>query len=213
MERPMRGRVADKHRAILDAAVKVFSRKGFFQSKVSEIAREAGVADGTVYLYFKNKEDLLTSIFAVKLKEVFTTFREAVSKEKDAVSKLKCFIHMHLGGLQTYPELAAVVQQEIRHRSRFVREHNRHELDRFMELLGEIIEQGKREGSLRREISTGLVKHLVLGALDEVVSTWVLAGMYDSLEALAEPLADLFLHGICGVPATGGKPVPETKSG
>ncbi len=208
----MRSRATDKHQAILNAAVRVFSQKGFFQSKVSEIAREAGVADGTIYLYFKNKDDLLTSIFAIKMKEVITTFREAISLEKDAVSRFKCLIHMHLAAFQAYPELAAVFQVELRQSSRFMREYEKDELRQYMDLIGEIVEQGQREGTLRPELQVGLVKRLIFGTLDDIVSTWVLAGMHYDLESLAEPVTDLFFHGISvkrtesATQEAGGKP-------
>lgn len=208
----MRSRATDKHQAILNAAVRVFSQKGFFQSKVSEIAREAGVADGTIYLYFKNKDDLLTSIFAIKMKEVITTFREAISLEKDAVSRFKCLIRMHLAAFQAYPELAAVFQVELRQSSRFMREYEKDELRQYMDLIGEIVEQGQQEGTLRSDVQTGLVKRLIFGTLDDIVSTWVLAGMHYDLESLAEPVTDLFFHGISvertksATQEAGGKP-------
>jgi TetR/AcrR family fatty acid metabolism transcriptional regulator len=85
----MRRKNSDKHQRILDAAIKVFAQKGFFQSKVAEIAREAGVADGTVYLYFKNKDDLLVSIFEVKMREVISRFRKSIGEQKDPRSRLR----------------------------------------------------------------------------------------------------------------------------
>ena len=192
----MRSKTPDKHQRILDAAVTVFARKGFFLSKVSEIAKEAGVADGTIYLYFKNKDDLLVSIFEVKMKEVIMRFRDAIVEVDDARSRLKCLIEMHLAEFQAYPDLAAVFQVELRQSSRFMREYKKGELKQYLDLIGEIIEQGQREGSMRKDLPLGLVKRLVFGTLDEVVSTWVLAGRRYNLETLAQPIVDLFLRGI-----------------
>jgi len=192
----MRSKAADKHQAILDAAVKVFARKGFFQSRVSEIAREAGVADGTIYLYFKNKDDLLISIFAVKMKEIICRFRDAIALESDAASRLRCLVRMHLAGFQSYPELAAVFQVELRQSSRFMREYNKEELRQYLDLIGEILEQGRKEGVFRQDISVGLAKRFVFGTLDELVSTWVLAGMQYDLGSMVDPVLNLLLHGM-----------------
>lgn len=196
VRRPMRAKTPDKHQRILDAAVTVFARKGFFLSKVSEIAKEAGVADGTIYLYFKNKDDLLVSIFEVKMQEVITRFREAIVEVEDARSRLKCLIEMHLAEFQAYPDLAAVFQVELRQSSRFMREYKKGELKQYLDLIGEIVEQGQKEGAIRKDLPLGLVKRLIFGTLDEVVSTWVLAGRHYSLETLAQPIVDLFLRGI-----------------
>jgi len=189
-------RTPDKHRAILDAAVKIFARKGFFQARVSEIAKEAGVADGTVYIYFKGKDDLLISIFEEKMEEVLARFRQAVAREADARSRFRRLIHMHLAEFQAYPELAAVFQVELRQSSRFMRQYKNVQLRQYLELIGEVVEAGCREGVFREDIPSGLTKRFVFGALDEAVSTWVLAGKSYDLVALADPLVELFFNGI-----------------
>lgn len=192
----MRIKTPDKHQRILDAATRVFAQRGFFQSKVSEIAREAGVADGTIYLYFKNKDDLLISIFEVKMQEVISRFREAIVDVDDARSRLKCLIRMHLAEFQAHPDLAAVFQVELRQSSRFMREYKKGELKQYLDLIGEIVEQGQREGLFRPDIPMGLTKRLIFGTLDEVVSTWLLSGKRYDLESFAEPMVELFMRGI-----------------
>ncbi len=194
--RSQRNGMGDKRRRILDAAVTVFARKGFFNSKVAEIAREAGVADGTIYIYFKNKDDLLISIFEEKMRDVVVRFREAIAAERDARSKLRRLIHLHLSGFQAYPELAAVLQVELRQSSRFMHEYKKDELRQYLDLIGEVVEHGQREGVFRRDFPLSLVKRLIFGTLDEVVSTWVIAGRSYDLESQVEPLMDLFLNGI-----------------
>lgn len=174
----------------------MFARKGFFQSKVAEIAQEAGVADGTIYLYFKNKDDLLISIFEVKMEEVIANFRKAISGITSAREKLACLIRMHLAEFHANPDLAAVFQVELRQSSRFMHESEKTQLKRYLDLVTEIVEQGQKEGMFRRDIPASLIKRLIFGTLDEVVSTWVLAGRRHDLEALAKPITDLFLHGI-----------------
>jgi TetR/AcrR family fatty acid metabolism transcriptional regulator len=204
----MRNKNSDKHQRILDAAVKVFAQKGFFQSKVSEIAREAGVADGTVYLYFKNKDDLLISIFEEKMRDVITQFRSAISREKDARSRFKTLIRMHLASFQADPDLAAVLQVELRQSSRFMREYKKTELKRYLDIIGEIVEQGQKEGVFRRDFPTWLVKRFIFGTLDEVVSTWVQVGKGHDLESNAEFIIELFLRGIQSEPSESKENTP-----
>ncbi|MEJ5364176.1 MAG: TetR/AcrR family transcriptional regulator [Desulfosoma sp.] len=187
---------SDKRRRILDAAVKVFAEKGFFQARVSDIARMAGVADGTIYLYFINKDDLLISIFEEKMKEINVKFREALAAEKDPVRRFRKLIAMHLAGFQAYPELAAVLQVELRQSSRFMREYKKVELKKYLDLMGDVVREGQQQGVFRKDIPLGLVKRFIFGALDEVVSTWVLAGRPYDLESLTDPLMDLFLNGL-----------------
>ncbi len=192
----MRLKQADKHQRILDAAIKIFAGKGFFQAKVSEIAREAGVADGTVYLYFKNKDELLISIFEVKMREVIQQFRTAVSELPDAQSRLVRLVELHLGGFQKNPDLAAVFQVELRQSYRFMREYAKGELKEYLDLIGDIVERGQREGVFRSDMPVGLMKRFVFGAIDEVVSTWVMSGMKYDLVGVSGQLVDLFFQGI-----------------
>ncbi len=192
----MRLKAPDKHQRILDAAVKVFAGKGFFQAKVSEIAREAGVADGTVYLYFKSKDDLLISIFEVKMREAVARFREAALREQDARSSLERLIRMHLAEFQADPDLAAVFQVELRQSQRFMREYAKSELKEYLDLIGDIVRQGQREGTFRTDIPVGIIKRFIFGTVDEVVSTWVMSGMKQDMDGLVPHLVDLFLNGI-----------------
>lgn len=207
----MRFKTPDKHQRILNAAIKVFASKGFFQTKVSEIAKEAGVADGTVYVYFKNKDDLLISIFEVKMREVIAQFRRETQAKDDAQARLECLVRMHLAEFQANPDLAAVFQLELRQSNRFMREYGKSELKEYLDLIGEIVEQGQQEGIFRREIPPRVVKRFIFGTLDEIVSTWVLTGMKYDLESVAEPVFDLFLRGIKQNAAASG-PVDSRKA-
>jgi TetR/AcrR family fatty acid metabolism transcriptional regulator len=103
---------------------------------------------------------------------------------------------MHLEGFQSYPELASVFLVELRQSSRFMREYKKVELENYLDLIGEVVKQGQCEGVFRSDISVGLIKRMIFGTLDEVVSTWVLGGKPYELVALTEPVLDLLLHGI-----------------
>ncbi|MEJ5301628.1 MAG: TetR/AcrR family transcriptional regulator [Thermodesulforhabdaceae bacterium] len=187
---------AEKYERILDAAVRVFAKKGFYQSRVSDIAREAGVADGTIYLYFKNKDDILISIFEEKMRTAISYFQQKISQEESALFKLKRFVRVHLELFKNNPELAAVLQVELRQSSRFMKEYKKVELKRFLDLIGDIVKQGQEEGVFRKDIPVSLVKRFVFGALDEVISTWVSSGGRFELIDYADPLSDLFIRGL-----------------
>jgi len=187
---------AEKYERILDAAVKVFAKKGFYQSRVSDIAREAGVADGTIYLYFKNKDDILISIFEEKMRNAISIFQQELSQEENALSKLKRFVRVHLSLFKENPELAAVLQVELRQSSRFMKEYKKVELKRFLDFIGDIVKQGQEEGVFREDLPVSLVKRFIFGALDEVISTWVSSGGKFDLLSYADPLADLFVRGL-----------------
>ncbi len=188
----------DKYDLILDAAIRVFAKKGFYQSRVTDVAKEAGVADGTIYLYFKNKDDLLISIFEEKIREAIEIFKRELREITGAKEKFAKFIEIHLSLFQANPDLAAVLQVELRQSSRFMKQYKKEELKRFLDLIGEIIEQGQDEGVFRRDIPVGLAKRFVFGALDEIISTWVTAGFKYDLRSYVQPVCRLFMNGFAG---------------
>lgn len=185
----------DKYHRILEAAIKVFAEQGFFHSTVSQIAREAGVADGTIYLYFKNKDDILLQFFNYKTKQVFDRFREEVDKAGDAKEKLRNLIKRHLMEFQRDRNMAIVFQAEAR-QSRHFERYIKGLTKMYLDLVGEVVEQGQQEGCIRKDLYLSLVKRYILGAVDEVINTWVGAGGKYDLASMAEPLVDLYLRGI-----------------
>ena len=166
----------DKYHRILEAAVKVFARQGFFQSTVSQIAKEAGVADGTIYLYFKNKDDILVQFFSYKTKQVFERFRKTVQKGDNAIEKLRNLLHRHLEEFQRDRDMAVVYQAETRRYSPLVKDQIKQMSKMYLDIVAEILEQGQMEGSFRKDLYLSLAKRFVLGAVDEQINTWVLSG-------------------------------------
>jgi TetR/AcrR family fatty acid metabolism transcriptional regulator len=199
---------SEKYHRILEAAVKVFAEQGFFQSTISQIAKEAGVADGTIYLYFKSKDDILLQFFTYKTKQVFDRFREDVDLAAGATEKLRSLIRRHLSEFQADPNMAVVYQSETRHNSRLVEQPFREMSKMYLDIIGDIVELGQQEGALRKDLYLSLVKRFVLGAVDEVINTWVLAGTKYDLVSMADPLVDLILRGIGN---TGAEAVAEEK--
>lgn len=185
-----------KYHQILEAAVKVFARQGFHQSTVAQIAKEAGVADGTIYLYFKNKDDILVQFFSYRTKQVFESFRGEVDRAEASSDKLRNLVRRHLAEFQRDRDGAVVYQVETHQNSRLAEAQIREMSQMYRDLISEIVEQGQQEGTIRKDLYVGLVKRFIIGAVDEVINTWLHSdGEYD-LVSMADPLVELFIKGI-----------------
>jgi len=186
----------DKYHRILEAAVKVFSEQGFFQSTVSQIAKEAGVADGTIYLYFKNKDDILVHFFSFRTRQVFARLREEVEQADNTIDKLRNLVRRHLEEFQSDRNMAVVYFTETHKSHRLVEQQIKEMSKMYLDIVAEIVEQGQEEGIIRKDLYLGLVKRFIIGAVDEVINTWLHSeGKYD-LVSMADPLVELFLKGI-----------------
>ena len=186
----------NKYHLILEAAVKVFARQGFYQSTIAQIAKEAGVADGTIYLYFKNKDDILVNFFHYKTKQVFERFRAEVDKVESGLDKLRNLIRRHLAEFQRDRDMAILYQVGTHQIDRLAEDQIREMSKMYQDLISEIVEAGQQEGSIRKDLYVGLVKRFILGGVDEVINTWLHSENDYDLVSMADPLVDLFLKGI-----------------
>ena len=193
-----RRRGDDKRSRILHAAVKVFARRGYFAARVADVARRAGVADGTIYLYFRNKEDILVSLFDEVMSEHLEGRRRQVEPEAPAPARLRAIAERHLGLLGSNRDLAVVFQVELRQSTKFMERFTASWLQDYLALIGEVIEQGQREGSLRADLPVKVATKAFFGVLDEMVTSWILSRKHYDLTALAGPVVDLFLRGAAG---------------
>ncbi len=184
----MAKRTGDKYRNIIEAAVKVIAENGYHNSQVSKIAKEAGVADGTIYLYFRNKEDVLISLFKVKMGE----FTSLAQKELDAIqnpfAKLAKLIGMHLTRLENDRHLALVLQIQLRQSDASIRNAIAEPLKDYSRLIEGMVSHGQNEGSFRKDIGLKLARQILFGAIDEVATSWVLSSKNYSLSAQIEPI-------------------------
>jgi len=196
----------EKRDRILRAAVKVFSRKGFFNSKVSEIARAAEVADGTIYLYFRNKDDLLISLFEEKMGEVVADVRRRIADGGNALEKLKIFIGNHMDLLEREAGLVEVLQVELRQSTKFLKDYTPVKFFEYLEIISDILEEGKREGVLRPDLNISIARRAIFGALDELSLTYILSRKpkYHPAVTAAE-LCRLLLEGLCVPGAAAGE--------
>jgi len=195
----------EKRDRILRAAVKIFSRKGFFNSKVSEIARAAEVADGTIYLYFRNKDDLLISLFEEKMGEVVAEVRRRVAAGGNAIDRLRIFIENHMDLLERESGLVEVIQVELRQSTKFLKDYTPVKFFEYLEVISDILEEGKRQGVLRFDLNVSIVRRAIFGALDELSLTYILSRKqkYHPTVTAAE-LCRLLLDGLRAPEAAAG---------
>jgi len=185
-----------KRQRILRAAIEVFARKGFFSSRMTDVAKSASVADGTLYLYFEGKEHLLTSIFDDVLGRFIERTRHEIESVDDPADKLRIMVRLHLETLGRDRDLAHVLQIETRHSRQFMSLLTRGKLGEYLSLLRGIIEEGQELGSFRRDISPGLATNLVFGAVDELVNSWLLSDEPGDLLRHCVPLCRLLAEGL-----------------
>jgi TetR/AcrR family fatty acid metabolism transcriptional regulator len=184
-----------KKDAILRAAIDVFAERGYFNAQVADVARAAGVAAGTVYLYFRSKDHLLASIFERTMRDCLARGRASVPATTNAPDQLRRFARLHLAHLGRDRNLAVVFQVELRQSTKFMERFSSTLLRDYLGLIREAIADGQRQGALRSDINATLAAKVFFGALDEMATNWILSRRRYSLEADADAVVDLFLNG------------------
>src|SRR6267378_8017709 len=188
--------VTDKREAILRAAIRVFAHNGYFSSKVADIAREAGVADGTVYLYFKSKEEILHSIFDRSMDIAIADARKRLKKLDDPREKLRRIALLHLERLGADRDLAVVFQVELRGSTKFMEEFSAAGFAEYLGLIRSTIEEGQSAGVFRAELNAKVAAKILFGALDEMATNWILSQRRYKLPPMIDTVLDIFLNGV-----------------
>ncbi|MBX6353779.1 MAG: TetR/AcrR family transcriptional regulator [Thermoflavifilum sp.] len=186
-----------KYRAILQAAVQVMAESGYHHAQISRIARAAGVADGTVYLYFKNKEDILISLLRHGIGRIVELSHNRLAGMRSAEDKLRCVVELYLQELGAQPQLAMVTQVNLRQVDAGIRRQIGDIMKPFYNLLDDIVMDGIREGVFREGIQPRIARRMIFGTLDETVTAWVLTGSKYDLAKQAGDVVDVLLHGLC----------------
>ncbi|MUG45751.1 TetR/AcrR family transcriptional regulator [Paenibacillus woosongensis] len=192
----MTSRKQEKFEMILDAAQKVIAENGFHGSQVSKIAKEAGVADGTIYLYFKKKEDILISLFEDRLGKLVDRFNSSIQETDTAEQALRKVCEIHFTELENNVDLAYVTQIELRQSSIELRKAIGLSVKPYIQLIEHIVQKGIHEKSFRPELDPKLTRHLIFGAMDEVVTSWLISGRKYSLSAQVDKTVDFFLKAL-----------------
>ena len=188
--------ITDKREAILRAATKVFAGKGYFNSKVSDIAVEAGIADGTVYLYFKSKDEILHSIFDRAMADFIAEGRRELAAIDNPAAKLTRIAELHLEKLGADRDMAIVFQVELRGSTKFMQEFSAAGFGEYLEIIRQTIEDGQRSGDFRKDIKSVIAAKILYGALDEMVTNWVLSEKSYPLPPMAGEVLKLFFGGV-----------------
>ncbi len=187
---------ADKRDAILRAAIETFAARGFFNAQVADVARGAGVAAGTVYLYFRGKDDLLISIFERTMTEAIAAGRQSVAARSTPLDRLREIAALHLERLGRDRDLAVVFQIELRQSTKFMERFSATYLREYLGIIRDVIAEGQVKGVFRKQVNPTLAAKMFFGALDEMATNWILSRRKYSLAAQAGPVVDLFVGGL-----------------
>ena len=190
----------DKREAILSAATRVFARRGFFNAQVADVAREAGVAAGTVYLYFRSKDDLLTSIFEESMTRALEQTEGALEGVTDPIERLHRLARVHLERLGSQRDLAVVFQVELRQSTKFMERFSAAQLRTYLDHLRDAVRDAQEAGLFRADVNPTLAAKAIFGALDEMVTNWVLSSRDYRLVDDADPVIDLLVNGMKAKP-------------
>lgn len=187
----------DKRDRILDAATRVFAKRGFFAAQVADVAKRAGVAAGTVYLYFKSKDDILLSLFERTMTAAIREARDAVAHAPaHPLDRLRAIAHVHLARLGRDPHLAVVFQVELRQSTKFMARLSTSSLRDYLGLLREVIREGQAQGAIRADLNPTLAAKVIFGALDEMATNWILSERDYVLEHDANMVMDMLIGGL-----------------
>ncbi len=185
----------DKRDALLRAAIETFAARGFFNAQVADVARTAGVAAGTVYLYFRGKDDLLISIFEKTMKEAIAAGRENIARHTDPLAQLRTIARLHLDRMSRDRDLAVVFQVELRQSTKFMERFSATHLREYLGIIRDVIARGQSLGVFRKTLNPTLAAKLLFGMLDEMATNWILSRRKYSLIADADAIVDLFVRG------------------
>jgi TetR/AcrR family transcriptional regulator, fatty acid metabolism regulator protein len=186
----------DKPQQIIEAAIRVFARNGYYNSRVSDIAREAGIASGTIYLYFRTKEEILVTLFRDTIAAFVAHLRREIADETDPVAKIRRLVALHFTVLEQNPALAEVVQVELRQGQKFFRGASAHEVSAYFELIGSVLEDGMASGRFRADVPVKIATKVLFGAMDQMATSWVLGKRGYRLVDAADAVATIFLKGV-----------------
>jgi TetR/AcrR family transcriptional regulator, fatty acid metabolism regulator protein len=188
---------SDKHRKIIRAATKVFAKKGFFNARISDIAKEAKVADGTIYLYFNNKFDILLSVFEQEIGKLIEHVNLLLEKENNSQTRLGIFVTNHLEEMKKNKYLAEVIHIELRQTSKLIREYRKNKFNEYLEIIAAIIRKGQEDGTFRKDIQPDIARQIIFGALDEISICWHTGNECPySIEDVSVQLTSLFQIGL-----------------
>ncbi len=187
----------EKKQRIHEAAIRVMARNGYHGTTVSQIAKAAKVADGTLYLYFQNKDDLLVGIFDEIMDRFISEGLSVIEEVADPIEKLKRIVELHLHNLGADEDLACIFQIELRHNVHHMKRFSQSKLRQYFNIVERIIRDAQEQGQIRAEVNPWITAKILFGAVDEMATNWVLRTRDYSLVDMAKPTLDIILNGLC----------------
>jgi len=189
-------RTGDKYQAIIDAAVIVIAKNGYHNAQVAKIAKEAGVADGTIYLYFENKEDVLISLFRNKMGFFTATVKNELKDTDNPFKMLAHLIKTHFRRLQEDRNLASVMQIELRQSDPSIRKGISQIIREYYNLIEHVVRFGIEKGSFNQDLNPRLVRKIIFGSMDEVATCWVLSSRLYDITEMTVPVYNILARGL-----------------
>ena len=186
----------EKRDALLRAAIDTFAARGYFNAQVADVARAAGLAAGTVYLYFRSKDDLLISIVERTMTAAIAEGRRGIETLAGAEPRLRSIAALHLDRLGRARALAIVFQVELRPSTKFMERFSTTKLREYLGIIRDVIASGQASGEFRKDVNPTFAAKLFFGMLDEMATNWILSKRKYSLVSEANPIADLFIRGL-----------------
>jgi TetR/AcrR family transcriptional regulator, fatty acid metabolism regulator protein len=193
-------RGGEKYDRILEAAIETIAQKGFERARISDIASSAGIADGTVYLYFKNKNVILRTAIDTAFAQFSERVSASLASADGPIEQLKIIARLHLETLTARRSLAVIVQNEIRQSHQFLEEFTHQPFVDYINIVREVIRRGQAEGVIRAEVSERVAALCLFGALDEIISSWLYTEKPIDPEHAAGQVLDVLLNGMSTAP-------------
>ena len=191
-----RKKQAEKRKGILKAAARVFAREGFHNAKIGDVAYEAGVAHGTVYLYFESKDDLLVSVFRENLSELIEYVKSEIQKEENAEDRLRRMISLQIELIETNPELTALLLVEFPQTGKFLNSHAMDEVAAYIDMIADILKEGMAERTFDYTMDANIVATVIYAGIQGIATRWILEEMKYPLKEVAGEISAVFLSGI-----------------
>jgi len=198
--------IKDRRASILDAALRTFVQRGYSETKVAEIASEAGVAEGTLYNYFPSKEDLLLALFDEKWGRIIHDIKKKIIRVDNPNDQLKAIFSTVVKLFKKNRHIAELFMIDIKQSSIFLNNYTINRIVEFIDIIEEILKEGKRKGIYRKDLDTRVAKMVIFGAAQGILLSWVLSESKAirnqtfkfSLFRAARTLKEIFKSGLVG---------------
>ena len=185
-----------KKRLILKVATEVFAERGFSETTISQISQKARIAEGSIYHYFENKEDLLFSIPEERMENFLSGLQESLEGVEGALNKIRKLIWYHLNFYEKNRDYVLILVQNIRLKPSFTSTRAYALIRDFSRLLVQLIQKGKKEGAIRKNVDSKLLRDAILGSIEHVTIRGSILGRLRKLTPAADPIYDFFVSGI-----------------